>query len=107
SSYVDWLQTRVSRLQADHVAGLLVEALQGGFGAFHERNDNVSIFHLSGSLYQHQIAAADMIFDHRIAAHLECEDVRIVQETAELHGFTLLDGFHGRSRRDTAEQRDF
>src|ERR1700733_13818258 len=59
------------------------------------------------SLYQHVVAAQDVIVNHGLAAHLQRESIALAGEVGELQSVLPLDGFHRHAGGDPAREWNF
>jgi hypothetical protein len=91
----------VGGLQPDH-APFAVEALEGGIGAVDEGDDDLAFAGGACALDQNVVAGDDVFIAHRIAAHLEGEDLAVANDVAEGDAFGSLNGFDGLAGGDAA-----
>src|SRR3954471_4030233 len=102
----DGLHRGVGRLQADLVARVAVELLERDVGAADQRDHHLAVVGGLAILDHDEVAVADLLVDHRIAA--DAENIRVALADEVLgHGerFVRGDCFDRQAGRDVAEQR--
>src|SRR4051812_43128334 len=100
--HVDGLHRGIGRLEAHVIAGLRIEALERRLHAFDQRDHRLAIARIRGFLDQDVVSIADMVLDHRIAAHFEREGVGVAREISEVEGVLSRDRLDWRTCSDSS-----
>src|SRR3954468_2749209 len=102
----DRLHRGVGRLQADLVAGVAVELLERDVRAADQRDHHLAVVGALAILDHDEVAVADLLVDHRIAADAEDVGVALADEVfGHREGFVRGDRFDRQAGGDIAEQR--
>jgi len=103
---IAWGHGVIGRLETDTRA-FAVEAFEGGFAGVQERDDLFAVAGGFAAFNDDEIAVAEMIFDHGIAAHAQDIDaVARAKKLFEVDLFAVFDGFDGRAGGDIAQERE-
>ena len=103
SRYVNGFHLNVGGLET-YDAAFRIEALEGGFGAVDERNHDFPLPGGSGALYEHVIAADDVLVAHGVAADLKGEDIAVPDHVVEGNTFRRFIGFDWQACSNAAGQ---
>src|SRR3954470_5330097 len=96
----------VRGLEAD-LAAFLVEALEGGLAGVEEGDDLLAVAGALAAFDDDEVAVAEVILDHAVAAHLQDVDAALaVEQGLEVQLLAGLDGLDRRAGGDVAEQRE-
>src|SRR3954466_14633589 len=102
----DRLHRRVGRLQTDAAARVAIKLLERDVGPAQQRNDHLAVVGGFPVFDHDEIAVADLLVDHGIAADAQHVRVALADEVFR-HGdrFVRRDGFDWRTGRDEPEER--
>src|SRR5215218_8086001 len=101
------LHAAVGGLEADLAAGLLVEALEGGFAVVDEGDDLLAVAGVLAPLDHDVVAVAEVVVDHALAADAEDVDAGLgVEQLLQVELFAVLHRLDGRAGGDVAEERE-
>src|ERR1035438_663284 len=81
----------ISGLETNLAGTFAIEALESGFVAADQRDNNIAGIGDLGLLADYEIAVHELVFEHGTALHFECEGISTVGEVAEGKSFALFD----------------
>src|SRR5438045_3937917 len=85
----------VGRLEAD-LAAFLVEALEGGLTGVEQGDDLLAVAGALAALDDDEVAVAEVILDHAVAAHLQDVHAALaVEQGLQVQLLAVLDGLDG------------
>src|ERR1035437_5004500 len=102
----DGLHGGVGRLQTDHAARVAVELLERHVRPAKQRNHHLAVVGRLAILDHHVVAVADLLVDHRIAAHAQHVGVALADQIfGHRDRLVRRDRLNRQARGDVAEKR--
>ena len=103
--YVDGIHFSVGGLEANNIIGLIEEALEGGFCAMDQGDDDFSLTSGAGALDEDVVAVDDVLIAHGISADFKGEDIAVSDDIVERDGLRGFRGLNWQASGDATGER--